>query len=127
MLVRRDALIAAGGLDPIHGARIDDVALGRLLKRPASAARIWLGFTTGVRRPAAVSAAGHPLDIDRAQRLHAAAVSPVAARGTLAGLLWLYLLPRWPPCRARPVPRRAAPLGLPGARAGRLGGHRRQR
>ena len=49
MLVRRDALIAAGGLDPIRGARIDDVALGRLLKHPPSAARIWLGFTTEVR------------------------------------------------------------------------------
>ena len=49
MLVRRDTLIAAGGLDPIRGARIDDVALGRLLKRPPSAARIWLGFSTGVR------------------------------------------------------------------------------
>ena len=46
MLVRRDTLIAAGGLDPIRGARIDDVALGRLLKCPPSAARIWLGFTT---------------------------------------------------------------------------------
>ena len=43
------SLAAAGGLDPIRGARIDDVALGRLLKRPPSAARIWLGFTTGVR------------------------------------------------------------------------------
>ena len=29
---RRRALVAAGGLDPIRGARIDDVALGRLLK-----------------------------------------------------------------------------------------------
>src|ERR1017187_2284190 len=32
MLVRREVLAAAGGLERIRGARIDDVALGRLLK-----------------------------------------------------------------------------------------------
>ena len=36
MLVHRATLAAAGGLAPISGARIDDVALGRLLKRPPS-------------------------------------------------------------------------------------------
>src|SRR5580693_3165808 len=40
MLVHRGTLIAAGGLDPIRGARIDDVALGRLLKHPPSAAAV---------------------------------------------------------------------------------------
>ena len=35
MLVRRDALAAAGGLDPIRGARIDDVALGPAAQAPA--------------------------------------------------------------------------------------------
>src|SRR5262249_53738825 len=38
MLVRRTALAAAGGLDRISGARIDDIALARLLKRPPVAA-----------------------------------------------------------------------------------------
>ena len=47
MLVRRDVLAAAGGLAQISGARIDDVALGRLLKRRAGAAT-WLGLTTSV-------------------------------------------------------------------------------
>jgi hopene-associated glycosyltransferase HpnB len=47
MLVRRDRLAAAGGLAPIAPARIDDVALGRLLK--ASGARTWLGVTRSVR------------------------------------------------------------------------------
>ncbi len=106
MLVRRDALAAAGGLDPIRGARIDDVALGRLLKRPPSAARIWLGFTHRGAQPAALSPAGRPVGHDRAQRLHAAAV--------LAG-----------PARADPgrpaVAVRAAAGGRRG-RAGRRGG-----
>src|SRR5712664_1035030 len=58
MLVRRGALEAAGGLEPISDARIDDVALARLLKRVAPA-DTWLGFSTGV--PAAGrSGAGRP-------------------------------------------------------------------
>jgi hopene-associated glycosyltransferase HpnB len=46
MLVRRDALTRAGGLTPIAGARIDDVALGRLIKRGRG--RTWLGLSTAV-------------------------------------------------------------------------------
>ena len=49
MLVRRHALETAGGLAPIRGALIDDVALGRLLKRPPARGRCWLGLTTSVR------------------------------------------------------------------------------
>src|SRR5262249_27821851 len=41
MLVRREVLAAAGGLERIRGARIDDIALARLLKRPPVAARCW--------------------------------------------------------------------------------------
>jgi len=47
MLVRADALDAAGGLAQIRGARIDDVAVGQLLKRAGG--RCWLGLTTDVR------------------------------------------------------------------------------
>src|SRR3712207_1952373 len=45
MLVRRDGLLAAGGLDPIRSAIIDDCALGALLKRQGP---IWLGLTQRV-------------------------------------------------------------------------------
>src|SRR5258708_21148163 len=48
MLVRRSALEAAGGLERIRGARIDDVALGRLLKHSPAPLRRWLGLTTNV-------------------------------------------------------------------------------
>jgi hopene-associated glycosyltransferase HpnB len=42
MLVRRDALIEAGGIDAIRGSLIDDCALGKKLK---SVGPIWLGLT----------------------------------------------------------------------------------
>jgi len=45
MLVRRDALAAAGGLEAIRSALIDDCALGAALKRQGP---IWLGLTEGV-------------------------------------------------------------------------------
>jgi len=93
MLVRRSALAAAGGLERIRGARIDDVALGRLLKGPPASARCWLGLTTSVisRRP-------YPRlpglwDMIARSAYTQLRYSPVALAGTLAGLLWLYALP----------------------------------
>ncbi len=47
MLVRRVALDEAGGFARIAGALIDDVALGRLIKR--SGRRIWLGLSGDIR------------------------------------------------------------------------------
>ncbi len=47
MLVRRTALEAAGGLQSIHGALIDDVALGRMLKRRPHGGGLWLGLDAG--------------------------------------------------------------------------------
>jgi hopene-associated glycosyltransferase HpnB len=107
MLVRRRALDASGGLAGIRGARIDDVALGRQLKRARPAGRCWLGLTTAVRsvRPYP-GLAGLWRMITRSayvQLRH----SPVLLAGTVAGLLWLYALP--------PV---AALAGLAGLAAG---------
>jgi len=48
MLVRREALARSSGLAPISGARIDDVALGRVIKRQRG--RCWLGLSTRVVR-----------------------------------------------------------------------------
>ena len=42
MLARRDALEAAGGIEPIKGEIIDDCAFGRLMKKQGP---IWLGLT----------------------------------------------------------------------------------
>ena len=107
MLVHRATLATAGGLAPISGARIDDVALGRLLKRPPSRARCWLGFTTEVcsRRPYPRLAGLWDM-IARSAYVQLR-YSPVLLGLTLLGLLWLYAAP--------PV---AALAGLAGLAAG---------
>jgi hopene-associated glycosyltransferase HpnB len=93
MLVRRSALAAAGGLERIRGARIDDVALGRLLKGPPVSARCWLGLTTSVvsRRP--YPRLGGLWDMVARSAYTQLRYSPAALAGTLVGLLWLYALP----------------------------------
>ena len=89
MLVRRRAL--AGGLAPISDALIDDVALGQLVKRRRG--RIWLGLTRRV-----VSVRPYPGLASLWQMVARSAYtqlrySPAVLAGTLAGLLFLYLLP----------------------------------
>jgi hopene-associated glycosyltransferase HpnB len=93
MLVRTSALEAAGGLEPIRGALIDDVALGTLLKRTDSGQRIWLGLTTDV-----VSARPYPSlrtlwhMIARSAYVQLRYNRALLA-GTLVGLLLLYVVP----------------------------------
>ena len=117
-------LAAAGGLERIAGARIDDVALGRLLKRPPARARCWLGFTTGVRSRRPYPRLAGLWDMVARSAYTQLRYSPVLLAATVAGLLWLYAAAAggrpgragraWPPGRARP-PRRGAPAaGLAG-------------
>ena len=107
MLVRREVLAAAGGLAQIQGARIDDVALGRLLKRPPARARCWLGFTTEVRSRRPYPQLAGLWDMVARSAYTQLRYSPGLLVGTIAGLLWLYALP--------PV---AAVAGLAGLAAG---------
>ncbi len=93
MLVRRSALEGAGGLDAVRSARIDDVALGRLLKRSPAPARCWLGLTTNV-----ISVRPYPSlpglwDMISRSAYTQLRYSPVLLTGTIVGLLWLYALP----------------------------------
>jgi hopene-associated glycosyltransferase HpnB len=89
MLVRRRAL--DGGLAPISDALIDDVAMGRMVKRQRG--RTWLGLTRQV-----VSVRPYP-GLDSLWQMVARSAytqlrySPAVLAGTLAGLLFLYLLP----------------------------------
>jgi hopene-associated glycosyltransferase HpnB len=92
MLVRREVLAAAGGLEQISGARIDDVALGRLLKRRAGAAT-WLGLTTSVTSTRPYDRLGELWDMVARSAYTQLRYSPALLAGTLAGLLWLYVLP----------------------------------
>jgi len=91
MLVRRDALARAGGLAPIAGARIDDVALGRLIKRGRG--RTWLGLSTSVAsvRPyPRLASLWHMVARSAYIQLN---YSPWLLAGTIAGLLFLYAVP----------------------------------
>ena len=107
MLVSRAALAAAGGLAPIRGARIDDVALGRLLKRPPSRARCWLGFSTDVRSRRPYPRLAGLWDMIARSAYVQLRYSPVLLGLTLLGLLWLYAVP--------PVAAVAGLAGLAGA------------
>ena len=91
MLVRREALARSGGLAPIRGARIDDVALGQVIK--GQRGRCWLGLSTEV-----VSVRPYPRLADLWQMVARSAYiqlrySPWLLAGTVAGLAFLYLLP----------------------------------
>jgi hopene-associated glycosyltransferase HpnB len=93
MLVRREMLAAAGGLERIAGARIDDVALARLLKRGPARARCWLGFTTSVHSRRPYPGLGGLWDMVARSAYTQLRYSPALLAGTVAGLGWLYLLP----------------------------------
>ena len=91
MLVRRGALDKAGGLAPIRGTLIDDVALGRLIK--GQRGRTWLGLSRQV-----VSVRPYPGLASLWQMVTRSAYtqlrySTTVLAGTLTGLLFLYALP----------------------------------
>ena len=91
MLVRREALERSGGLTQISGARIDDVALGQVIK--GQRGRCWLGLSTAV-----LSVRPYPRLADLWQMIARSAYiqlgySPWLLAGTVAGLLFIYVLP----------------------------------
>jgi hopene-associated glycosyltransferase HpnB len=91
MLIRKPALDKAGGLEPISGALIDDVALATLLKGDGD--RCWLGLTTRV-----TSVRPYPRLADLWHMIARSAYtqlrySPALLAGTIAGLLLLYAAP----------------------------------
>jgi hopene-associated glycosyltransferase HpnB len=93
MLVRRQALARAGGIERIRGARIDDIALARLLKRPPSLARCWLGFSTQVRSSRPYPRLAGLWDMVARSAYTQLRYSPGLLALVIAGLLWLYALP----------------------------------
>ena len=91
MLVRADALAAAGGLSRISGARIDDVALGKLLKRAGG--RCWLGLTTEVTSARPYNRLADIWNMVARSAYTQLHYSLAATTGAVLGLAWLYLLP----------------------------------
>jgi hopene-associated glycosyltransferase HpnB len=90
MLVRRDALRQAGGLETIRNALIDDCALGRALK---AVGPVWLGLTDRVH-----SLRPYPQiqDVGRMvsrSAYHQLRYSPLLLVGTTVGMALTYLAP----------------------------------
>ena len=90
MLVRSDALKAAGGIDAIRNALIDDCSLAKLLKAQGP---IWLGLTERVH-----STRPYP-DFEDIRRMVSRSAyaqlrySPLVLAGTVVGMALTYLAP----------------------------------
>jgi hopene-associated glycosyltransferase HpnB len=90
MLVRREALHAAGGLEAVRGALIDDCALGALMKGQGP---VWLGLTESVDSLRACSTFA---DFHRMVARSAFAelrYSPLRLAGAIGGMALVYLAP----------------------------------
>jgi hopene-associated glycosyltransferase HpnB len=107
MLVRSDTLLAAGGIEAIRDALIDDCALARLLKAKGP---IWLGLT---ERVASIRSYRNWSDVRSMITRSAYAqlgYSPLWLAGTVAAMVFAFVLP--------PV---AAVFGVGAARAAGIG------
>jgi hopene-associated glycosyltransferase HpnB len=91
MLVRREALRRAGGLEKIKGALIDDVALGTLLKR--AGARCWLGLTADIASVRPYPRLSHLWQMIARSAYTQLRYNPFLLVGTIAGLALLYVIP----------------------------------
>jgi hopene-associated glycosyltransferase HpnB len=90
MLVRPPLLAEAGGLEQMRSARIDDVALGRLLKRAGG--RCWLGLTRDVLSMRSYERLADIWDMVARSAYTQLGYSLPAMAGTVLALAWLYLL-----------------------------------
>lgn len=91
LLVRRDTLERAGGVAAIAGAVIDDVALGRAVKRAGGAT--WLGYADDVASIRPYPRLSDLWDMVARSAYTQLRHSPVALAGTVAGLAVIYLGP----------------------------------
>lgn len=90
MLVRRSALEAAGGVEAIRAALIDDCAMGALMKRQGP---VWLGLTEraeSIRSYGGFDGVGRMVSRSAYAQLN---YSPLLLAGTVLGMVLTYLLP----------------------------------
>jgi hopene-associated glycosyltransferase HpnB len=90
MLAQRETLAAAGGLEALRGALIDDCALGAIMKHEGP---IWLGLTESVR-----SLRAYPAFADFRRMVSRSAFaelrySALRLAGAVAGMALVYLAP----------------------------------
>lgn len=87
VLVRRDALEAAGGIGAIRGALIDDCTLGALIKRQGP---IWLGLTRRSRSIRPYRSAGEIAAMIARSAYAQLRYSKLLLAGTILGLALVY-------------------------------------
>jgi len=90
MLVRRDALEAAGGIEGIRSSLIDDCALGRSIKREGA---VWLGLSDSVHSLRPYPGLGDIRRMVSRSAYDQLNYSPLLLAGTVIGMLLAYLLP----------------------------------
>jgi hopene-associated glycosyltransferase HpnB len=90
MLVRREALRAAGGMASIRNALIDDCALAKRLKAHGP---IWIGMTDGVKSVRAYPAVEDIRKMVSRTAYAQLQYSPLILMGAVAGLAITYLFP----------------------------------
>ena len=90
VLVRREALARAGGIEALRGEVIDDCALGRAIKRGGP---IWLGLSTRERSVRPYAGLGDVWNMVARSAYTQLRYSPALLAGTVVGLALLHLLP----------------------------------
>lgn len=90
MLVRRHALEAAGGMEAIRDALIDDCALGALLKRQG---RIWIGLTERSRSIRVYDSFGAVAAMISRSAYAQLGYAPLLLFAAIAGLALVYAAP----------------------------------
>jgi hopene-associated glycosyltransferase HpnB len=90
MLVRRETLRAAGGLEAVRGALIDDCALGALMKRQGP---IWLGLTDSVDSLRAYPTLGDFRRMVSRSAFAELRYSPLRLAGAIGGMVLVYVAP----------------------------------
>lgn len=90
VLVRRDALARAGGIEALRGEVIDDCALGRAIKRGGP---VWLGLSATERSVRPYGGIADVWNMVARSAYTQLGHSPAILAGTVAGLALLYLVP----------------------------------
>jgi hopene-associated glycosyltransferase HpnB len=90
MLVRADALEAAGGIEAIRSSLIDDCALGRAMKRQGP---VWLGLTDSVHSLRPYPSFGEIRRMVARSAYDQLGYSPLLLAGTVIGMSLIYLIP----------------------------------
>jgi hopene-associated glycosyltransferase HpnB len=90
MLVRREALARAGGIEAIRDALIDDCALGARLK---AVGPVWLGLTQHVHSLRPYQDLGEIRRMVARSAYHQLRYSPLLLAGTIMGMGLVYVAP----------------------------------